>query len=177
MPDQNAALPAARRHRARGRLAGAAGAVAAAVAVWLVARYGAGLHPQTPGFSSAQRPASLTLGFAAVLSAAVSLLAWAALTLIERTARRPRRAWVITGLITLAVSLSGPLSGHGVTGADRLALICMHLAVAAVLVPVFALSISPGRPASNDSGRFGRQAPFFARRRQAAQSASSGGSR
>ncbi len=177
MPDQNAALPAARRHRARTRLAGAVGAAAAAVTVWLVARYGAGLHPHTPGFGSAQRTASLTPGSAAVLSAAASLLAWAALTLIERTARRPRRAWVITGLITLAVSLSAPLSGHGVTGADRLALICMHLAVAVVLVPVFALTISPGHPAGNDPGSSGRQTPFSARRQQAARSASSGGNR
>jgi hypothetical protein len=174
MPDHSATLPAARRHRARTRLAGAAGAVAAAMAVWLVARYGAGLHPHTPGFSSAQRPASLTPGFVAVLSAAASLLAWAALTLIERIARRPRRVWVFTGLITLAVSLSAPLSGHGVTGTDRLALICMHLAVAVALVPIFALTVSPGPSANNDSGRW---APFSARRQQAARAASSGGSR
>jgi uncharacterized membrane protein len=178
MPDQSATLPAARRHRARTRPAGVADAAAAAVAVWLVARYGAGLHPHTPGFSSAQRPASLTPGFVAVLSAAASVVAWAALRLIERIARRPRRVWIITGLITLAVSLSAPLSGHGVTGTDRLALICMHLAVAIVLVPIFALTISPGRPAKNGASRFGRPAPFFsARRQQAARSANSGRSR
>jgi len=74
MPDQDATLPAARRHRARTRLAGAAGA-AAAVAVWLVARYGAGLHPHPPAFSSAQRPASLTPAFVAVVAVAASLLA------------------------------------------------------------------------------------------------------
>lgn len=113
----------------------------------------------------------------AVFSAAASLLAWAGLTLIERIARRPRRVWVITGLITLAVSLSAPLSGHGVTGTDRLVLICMHLAVAVVLVPIFALTISPGRSANNGASRFGRQLPFSARRPQAARSASSGGSR
>jgi len=105
------------------------------------------------------------------------LLAWAALALIERTARRPRRAWIITSLAVLAVSLSAPLSGYGLTGADRLALICMHLAVAVVLVPVFALTISPGRAADNHSGRSGRQAPFSARRQQTARSASSGGNR
>jgi phosphotransferase system glucose/maltose/N-acetylglucosamine-specific IIC component len=177
MPDQSATLPAARMRRARTRLAGVAGAAAAAVAVWLVARYGAGLHPYAPGFSSAQRPASLAPGFVAILAAAASLLAWAALTLIERIARRPRRVWVISGFITLAVSLSAPLSGHGVTGTDRLTLICMHLAVAAVLVPIFASTISPGRPASNDSGRPGRQTPFSARRQQDARAASSGGNR
>jgi hypothetical protein len=176
MPDQSAILPAARMRRARTRLAGVAGAVAAAVAVWLVARYGASMHPYTPGFSS-ERPANLAPGFVAVLAAAASLLAWAALTLIERIARRPRRVWVITGLITLAVSLSAPLSGHGVTGTDRLTLICMHLGVAAVLVPIFASTISPERPASNDSGRPGRQTPFSTRRQRAARAASSEGNR
>ena len=164
MPDQDATLPAARRHRARTRLAGAVGAAAAAVAVWLVARYGAGLHPHPPGFSSAQRPASLTPGFVAVVAVAASLLAWAALTLIERIARRPRRVWVISSLITLAVSLTAPLSSHGVTGADRLALICMHLAVAVALIPIFASTISPGRPASNGASRSGGQPPFFSAR-------------
>jgi hypothetical protein len=152
MPDQDATLPAARRRRARTRLAGVAGAAAAAVAVWLVARYGAGLHPHTPGFSSAQRPASLTPGFVAVVAVAASLLAWAALALIERTARRTRRAWIITSLAVLAVSLSAPLSGHDLTGPGRLALICMHLAVGAVLIPVFALTTPRWRPADNHSG-------------------------
>lgn len=152
MPDQDATLPAARRHRARTRLAGAAGAAAAAVAVWLVARYAAGLHPHPPAFSSAQRPASLTPGFVAVVAVAASLLAWAALALIERTARRTRRAWIIASLAVLAVSLLAPLSCHGLTGPGRLALICMHLAVGAVLIPVFALTTPRWRPADNHSG-------------------------
>lgn len=176
MPDHGTTLPA-RRHRPRTRLAGAAGAAAAAVAVWLVVRYGAGLHPHTPGFGPAQRPASLAPGFVAVLSAAASLLAWAALTLIERTARGPRRVWVITGLITLAVSLSAPLSGHGVTGTDRLALICMHLAVGAVLVPVFALTIPRVSSAGDDSMKSDSNPAFTAQRQQATRPASPGGSK
>lgn len=176
MPDNSTTLPAARRHRARTRLVGTAGAVAAAVAVWLAARYGAGLHPHTPGFGSTQRPASLAPGFVAVLSAAASLLAWAALTLIERTAHHPRRVWVITGLITLAVSLSAPLSGHGVTGTDRLALICMHLAVGAVLIPVFALTTHRMSSAGDDSMMSDSNPAFSARRQQAARPASPGGS-
>ena len=84
MPDHSTTLP----HRARTRLAGAAGAITAAVAVWLVARYGADMHLRTPGFGSSQRPASLRPGFAAVVAVAASLLAWAALALVER-ARPP----------------------------------------------------------------------------------------
>ncbi|MGH3492974.1 MAG: DUF6069 family protein, partial [Sciscionella sp.] len=53
----------------------------------------------------------------------------------------PRRTWLVTSLPALVLSLSGPLSGHGVTVADRVALVCMHLAVAAVLIPITAHSL------------------------------------
>jgi len=154
MLDHSTTLP----HRARTRLAGAAGAITAAVAVWLVARYGADMHLRTPGFGSSQRPASLGPGFVAVVAVAASLLAWAALALVERAARRPRRAWIITGIAVMAVSLPAPLSGHGLTGTGRLALVCMHLAVGAVLIPVFALTAPRWRSADDDLARAGGDA-------------------
>lgn len=127
------------------RAAAVAGAVVAAIAVWLIARYGAGVRLRMPAFSAAQGPAGLGLGFVAVTSAVASLIGWGAVTLIERLSHHPRRNWLITGLLALVVSLSAPLSGHGVTAADRAALICMHLATAAVLIPVFARTAGPGR--------------------------------
>ena len=45
----------------------------------------------------------------------------------------------------MVVSLAAPLAGHGLTGTQRLALACMHLVVAAVLIPVFALTIAHRR--------------------------------
>jgi hypothetical protein len=173
MPDHSTTLP----HRARTRLAGTAGAIAAAVAVWLIARYAAGMHLHTPGFGSAQRPASLAPGFVAALAAVASLLAWAALALIERTARRPRRAWIITGIAVLAVSLSAPLSGHGLTGTGRVALVCMHLAVGAVLIPVFALTTPRWRSADNNPAKTGGDALVSARRQPADRPATPGGNR
>jgi hypothetical protein len=50
--------PATPGHGGRPRLAGVAGAVAAAVGVWLVARYGVGMQLRTPGFTSMQYSAS-----------------------------------------------------------------------------------------------------------------------
>jgi hypothetical protein len=70
-----AASPA-RRRGARAQLAGMAGAVAAAVAVWLIARYGAGMQLRTPGVGPGQRPASLAVGLAAAESAVISVAAW-----------------------------------------------------------------------------------------------------
>lgn len=144
MPGES--MIAASRHRAAAiRAAGAAGAVLAAVAVWLIARYGAGVVVRTPGFTPAQHPAPLGAGFVVVAAAVASLAAWGAVTLIDHTTARPRMVWVITGLLVTAVSLSAPLTGHGITPTQRLALICMHLGVAAVLVPVLAASLHPDR--------------------------------
>jgi Family of unknown function (DUF6069) len=173
MPDHSTTLP----HRARTRLAGATGAITAAVAVWLVARYGAGMNLHTPGFGSSQRPASLGPGFVAVMAAAASVLAWAALALAERTARRPRRAWIITGIAVLAVSLSAPLSGHGLTGTGRVALVCMHLAVGAALIPVFALTTPRWRSAHDDLAKADGDAPVSAQRQPAGRPATPGGNR
>jgi Family of unknown function (DUF6069) len=141
------------RHGGLPRLAGLAGADAAAVGVWLVARYGVGVQLRTPGFTSMQYSASLTVGFVLVASTVASLAGWGVVTLIERVTRRPRRAWITTGVLLTVVSLSAPLSGHGITATERLALVCMHLAVAAVLIPVFALTIRPSqRPVEDAPG-------------------------
>lgn len=148
-----ASEPATPRHSGRSRLAGVAGAVAAAVGVWLVGRYGAGVQLRTPGFTSMQSSANLTVGFVLVASTMASLAGWGVMTLIERVTRRPRRPWITTGLLVTVVSLSAPLSGHGITATERLALVCMHLAVAAVLIPVFALTIRPSQRPAGDAPR------------------------
>ena len=57
------------------------------------------------------------------------------------------------------MSLSAPLSGHGVTGTDRFALTCMCLAVGTVLIRVLALTVRPSRqPADDAAARPGGQA-------------------
>jgi hypothetical protein len=128
------------RHARRERLVAVAAAVAAALLVWAIARYGAGVSPRTPAFSTGHQPAVLTPGFVAAVSGLVSLAGWALVEVVVRRFHRPRRVWWATGLVVLGVSLSAPLSGHGVTTAQRIALACMHLAVAAVLIPMFARS-------------------------------------
>lgn len=63
---------------------------------------------------------------------------WGVASRIGRTTRRPRATWVIIATAATGLSLSMPFPGHGVTVTQRVALACMHLAVAAVLIPVFA---------------------------------------
>ncbi|HEY6275366.1 MAG TPA: DUF6069 family protein [Streptosporangiaceae bacterium] len=152
------AVPATRRG-ARIRFVAVHGAVAAAIAVWLIARYGAGLQLHTPGFAPGQHPASLGLGLVAIASAVASVAAWGAVKLIERTSSRPGRAWIAAGLLATVVSLSAPLAGHGITLAERLTLVGMHLAVAAVLIPAFALTISRRRPAATAASVRGQEQP------------------
>ena len=140
-------LPVARRRGARARFVALHFGMPAAAAVWLIARFGFGLQVRTPGFAPGQHPMNLGVALVLIASAVAGAAAWAAVEVIERTASRPRRAWVAAGLIALVVSLSGPLAGHGVTMSSRLALVCMHLAVAAVLIPAFALTIGRRSPA------------------------------
>ena len=131
---------ASHRHGRRERLLAAAAAVAAAVLVWAIAHFGAGVSLRTPAFSTGHQPSVLTLGFVAAVSGLVSLGAWALIEVIERRFHRPRRVWLATGVVALGISLSAPLSGHGVSTSQRIALVCMHLAVGAVLILMFARS-------------------------------------
>jgi hypothetical protein len=138
-------LPMARRRGARTRFVAAHGGMAAAAAVWLIARFGLGLQVRTPGFAPGQHAMNLGVLLVLIAGAVAGAAAWAAVTLIERAARRPRQAWIAVGLIATLASLSGPLAGHGVTASSRVTLVCMHLAVAAVLIPAFALTIRERR--------------------------------
>jgi len=134
------------------RLAGAAAAAAAVLTVWLIVRYGAGLHLHAPAFSPTQRPTTVSGGFAVAVAVLAALAGWGFVELLEAKARRPRRAWLVTAPVMLVVSLSAPLSGHGVTSSDRLALICMHLAVGAVIIALYSRSLHPTRRASGPTG-------------------------
>ncbi|MDQ2875355.1 MAG: DUF6069 family protein [Actinomycetota bacterium] len=81
------------------------------------------------------RPSYRLQRLAAVTAAiAAALAAWALLAVLERTIRHPRRAWITTTLVALVISLGAPLAGHGITGADRAVLACLHLLVAITVI-------------------------------------------
>ena len=130
-------VPAGPRLRQR-KLPAATLAVAAATTVWAIARGAAGtVH--TPAFSPSARPTELPVTLV-IVAAIVSVTgAWALATTSRRT-RHARRLWfTATGLLAM-LSLSAPLSGHGIPTWNRLALIGMHLALAGVIIPAFAPS-------------------------------------
>lgn len=118
----------------RARALGVAGAVAAALAVWAVGEplLGHELVVQQKG----QQPRDLGAGAIVVFALVPSLLGWALLAVLERVTPRAARIWSTAALALLAVSFL-PLVGVQATGASKAVLALTHLAVAAVLIPVF----------------------------------------
>lgn len=125
----------ARRSRRQARALAVAAAVGAAMACWvlLVPLLGAQLTVSTgPGAA-----AVATVGPALVLATSVlaSLLGWGLLAVLEARTPRARTIWTATALVALVVSLAGPLTGAS-TAAGAVALVLLHLSVAAALIPL-----------------------------------------
>ncbi|MQY08859.1 DUF6069 family protein [Actinomadura macrotermitis] len=133
----------------RARVLAVAGAVAAALAVWAVGEplLGHDLVIQQKG----QQPRDLGAGAIALFALAPSLLGWALLAALERVTPLAARIWTATALTLLAVSFL-PIVGVQASGASKAVLALTHLAVAAVLIPVFWRTATT-RAADTGSGR------------------------
>ncbi|PDP88152.1 hypothetical protein CQJ94_08475 [Glycomyces fuscus] len=112
------------------RLLTAAAAVLAPLALWALAvpLLGADLTAFPGGRPQPVGPGAVA--FAGLVSAAA---AWGLLAVLERTARRPRRAWTATACVVLVLSLAGPLTS-GAAPVAVLVLEGMHVLVGAVLI-------------------------------------------
>lgn len=131
---QDARTTTTRRHdRTAARATTVGLAVGAALAVWGLTR-AAGLDVATPQMGDTPAAGLAPLQVLAA-SAVAALAGWGLLAVLERWTARAHAVWVATAVVVLALSLGGPLSGEGITALDRAALVAMHLAVAAVLVP------------------------------------------
>jgi hypothetical protein len=141
------ATPTTRPRRARA-LAVIAAALAA-LAVWLVTDPLLGVDLAAPTRPGSEELLSITPALVAGTSLVVALAGWALLALLERFTARPRIIWTAIALLVALVSLAGPLSTlASTTAANAVALALMHLAVAAVLIPILAgTSPGPARPA------------------------------
>jgi hypothetical protein len=71
------------------------------------------------------------------VAVAAALLGWLLLALLERRSSRARFLWTATALGALAMSLALPLAAATTTSAT-VALIVMHIAVGAVVLPAMA---------------------------------------
>ncbi|MDQ7906321.1 DUF6069 family protein [Phytohabitans sp. ZYX-F-186] len=111
---------------ARTRAVWIVGAAAATGVVWAAAR-GLGADLTADG-------RAVTLPAVLVTTVLVGLAAWALLALLERLTRHAATAWTCVAVAVLLLSLAGPV-GAARTGGGTAALLAMHLAAAAVLVP------------------------------------------
>ena len=124
------------RSERRVRLAGVAAAVLVAELIWIAAELVFDIRLQATAGNGYPEPVDISPLTVAVASLALSLLGWAVLSVLERLTRHARRIWLSLALVALAVSLSMPLSGTGITVGNRIVLVLMHVAVAAVVIPV-----------------------------------------
>jgi hypothetical protein len=134
--------------RRRNRALAVVGAVAAAVAVWVVGEplLGYDLVVRQPG----QEVRDLGVSAIVVLALAASLLGWALLAALERVTSRARPIWTAVALAVLAASFL-PFIGVEASGGSKAVLALAHLAVGAVLIPAFrrsATKAAAGEPAT-----------------------------
>ncbi len=132
--------PSAARTDHRLRALGVLAAVLAPLLIWLVAVPVLGADLVVTD-SSRQPPTQFEVGPGAIVTFALgpALLGWGVLALLERFTRRARTVWTALATVLLVLSfvpLLGPMSG-----ATRLTLALLHLAVGAALIPAFYRSV------------------------------------
>lgn len=137
-PNRVTALP----HRQfRRRALAVTAAMLAALGVWSLAvpPLGVNLTVQTTPGGSVQ---TIGAGFVVVVSLLASVLGWGLLAVLERRIQRARTVWTAAAGVVLLLSLAGPLTA-AVTTSGEVALVAMHLSVAAVLIPLLSRTAPP----------------------------------
>ncbi|HYT78240.1 MAG TPA: DUF6069 family protein [Actinomycetota bacterium] len=138
--------------RRRNRVLVVAVVVAAAVALWAVYHLALGIDLRAPAsFGESGTTSAMGPGQVAFVSAIAALAAWGLLALLERLTRHAHRVWPVIAILALVASLGGPMSGTGLTSANRMELVGFHLLVGAVLIPLM-YRTSPRRAASSKRG-------------------------
>jgi hypothetical protein len=89
----------------------------------------------------------MTLVQACGFTLQIGLVGWVVLALLERFTRRARAIWSTLAVIVLALSFA-PIWLVGATTGTRAALVVLHIAVAAVLVPLMPSRSLDTRPSA-----------------------------
>ena len=131
-PTPPTGTPAPTRDGWKGRALIVLAAVAAALAVWTVARV-AGVD-LTVRHGSGGGVDHVGAAMVTMVSAVAGLAGWGLLALAERFGSRAGPTWTTVAIVVLVLSLAGPL-GAATSATAKAALACVHLAVAAALIP------------------------------------------
>ena len=119
--------------KAGARLGAVAATVLAALTVSLIAEHALAIDLWSPRMGT--RPsADINVFHVLGASAVASLVGWAFLAALERVTAVARQVWTVLAIVAGLASFGGPFSGTGITTANRVVLVVLHIAVAAVLV-------------------------------------------
>ncbi len=124
------------RKRRRTRALAVVAAAGATFTVWAIAHplAGADLVVDTGSGRTTVTPAAVV-----ITTVVVGLAAWGLLALLERLTRRGTAIWSWIAGAVLLISLLGPI-GSAIGAGATAALVAMHLAAGAVLIPLMARS-------------------------------------
>jgi Family of unknown function (DUF6069) len=89
---------------------------------------------RTPAMNG-RAASNLNEGFVFFVALLASLVGWGVLALLEKITPKSRLIWTIIAVVVLLLSLGAPFSGTGISTANRVVLLLLHLTVGAVLIP------------------------------------------
>ena len=118
--------------RRRRRALGIVLALVVTLAVWLVGH----LAGADYWITDSQGTVRIDMLVTAQVTVVLGLVGWGVLALLERLGRHGTTVWTVLAVVVVAASMI-PVVLVEATTATRLALVAVHLAVGAVLVPAF----------------------------------------
>ena len=118
--------------RRRRRALGIVLAVVVTLAVWLLGH----LAGADYWITDSQGAVRIDMLVTAQVTVVLGLVGWGVLALLERLSRHGTTLWTVLAVVVVAASMI-PVVLVEATTATRLALVAVHLAVGAVLVPAF----------------------------------------
>lgn len=125
----------------RKRLTAVLGATVIASALWLIATQALG-NPLLVRGTTAGATQEIDLLKVVMTSVVAGAAAWGLLVVLERFSRKGRKIWMIAAVAVLALSMAGPLT-QALDVSTQIALVLMHLSVAAVLMILLPRSSTP----------------------------------
>ncbi|MDQ1025080.1 putative membrane protein [Streptomyces umbrinus] len=131
----NTATASPIRQFAGGRVVYPLAATVAAVIVWLTAHSALDIDLKAKASGGDIQEIGLPLVIGVTLL--VGFAAWGVVALLDRKSSSARTWWTLIASAVFVLSLLGP-AGSGQGGSAKVALLCMHLVVALVLIPGFA---------------------------------------
>ena len=116
------------------RLLAIAAAVACALAIWVIAESVFGIDLRAPAFGGSAETLPVQAHDVLLVSGLLSFAGWGCMAVLERLTPKARQLWLVLSVTALVLSLATPFAGSGVSLANRIVLMLMHVAVGSVII-------------------------------------------